>query len=105
MSENKENNSIDSESENSSQNDKDNNNNSENQKESKEEILNNPSSIDEIKNLKQKISQLELKVVNLQKRNKELTKDNLRNDTKLKRMLFVGVRKQLFFENKTNNFK
>ena len=81
-------------------------NNLDNIKESEEVILyNNNSSNEEIKNLKQKIIELESKISHLQKRNNELTKENIRNDTKLKRMSFVGTRKKFFFENCWNKKK
>ena len=80
-------------------------NNLENIKESEEITLMNPNQNKEIKNLKQTIIELESKISHLQKRNNELTKENIRNDSKLKRISFVGVRKNFLFDNKINNFK
>ena len=80
-------------------------NNLENIKESEEIPLMNPNQNKEIKNLKQTIIELESKISHLQKRNNELTKENIRNDSKLKRISFVGVRKNFLFDNKINNFK
>ena len=74
-------------------------------KETDEELLNNKSKIEEIKNLRKKIVELESRNAHLQKRNNELTKENIRSDTKLKRVSFVGTRKNFFFENKKNNFQ
>ena len=81
------------------------NGNLESIKEKDEEGLNNIPKMEEIKNLRQKITELESRNLYLQKRNNELTKDNIRNDTKLKRVSFVGTRKNFFFENKKNNFE
>ena len=44
--------------------------------------------------LREKISELECKIIDLKVKNEELKKDNIQNDSKLKRMSFVGVRKK-----------
>ena len=74
------------------------NGNLESIKEKDEEGLNNIPKMEEIKNLRQKITELESRNLYLQKRNNELTKDNIRNDTKLKRVSFVGTRKNFFLK-------
>ena len=78
--------------------------NLENIKESEEEILYDSSPLEEIKNLRKNIILLESKNSSLQKKIKELTKENLRNDTKLKRISFIGVRKNYSFD-KADNYQ
>ena len=56
-----------------------------------------------ISNLKQKIKILEDQMANLRKRNDELTKNNFHNDRKIKRMSFVGNRKNFLIGIKDNN--
>ena len=56
-----------------------------------------------ISNLKQKIKILEDQMANLRKKNDELTKNNFHNDRKIKRMSFVGNRKNFLIGIKDNN--
>ena len=112
MAENNDDKSSNSESENSNQNNKDSikrniSNDLQKIKESEEgeEIILSTNPVEEIKNLREKISSLESKNSKLQKKVKELTKENIRTDTKLKRISFVGVRKNFSFENKTDSFQ
>ena len=55
--------------------------------------------------LKQKIKKLEDQVANLKKKNDELTKDNIHNDRKMKRISFVGLRKKFTIGAKDNESK
>ena len=112
MTENNDDKSSNSERENSNQNNKDSikrniSNDLEKIKESEEgeEIMLSTNPVEEIKNLREKISSLESKNSKLQKKVKELTKENIRTDTKLKRISFVGIRKNFSFENKTDSFQ
>ena len=53
-------------------------------------------------NLRQKIEQLEEQVINLRKKNDELKKDNIHYKTKLRKMCFVGNRKNFTLGDKDN---
>ena len=57
---------------------------------------------EDIQKLKAKIKKLEEQVINLRKKNDTLTKDNIHNDKKIRRMSFVGTRKQFTIGNKDN---
>ena len=50
-----------------------------------------------IKNLKKKILDLENQIINLRKKNDILIKDNIENDSKIKRMSFIGTRRKFIF--------
>ena len=50
-----------------------------------------------IKNLKTKIIDLENQIINLRKKNDILMKDNIENDSKMKRMSFIGTRRKFIF--------
>ena len=50
-----------------------------------------------IKYLKTKIIALENQIINLRKKNDSLIKDNIENDSKMKRMSFVGTRRKFIF--------
>ena len=53
-----------------------------------------------ISHLKSKIEELESEISNLKDKNDTLKKDNIKNDTKLRRMSFVGIRKKFTFSTK-----
>ena len=53
-----------------------------------------------ISHLKSKIEELESDISNLKDKNDTLKKDNIKNDTKLRRMSFVGIRKKFTFSTK-----
>lgn len=53
-----------------------------------------------ISHLKSKIEELENEISNLKDKNDTLKKDNIKNDTKLRRMSFVGIRKKFTFSSK-----
>ena len=55
--------------------------------------------------LRQKIDQLEEQICNLRKKNDELKKDNIQNNTTIKRMSFVGNRKNFTLGLNDNTYK
>ena len=55
--------------------------------------------IELISNLRNKISELEETIINLRGKNDELKKNNMKNDSMLKRMSFIGIRKNFTFGN------
>jgi chromosome segregation ATPase len=57
---------------------------------------------EDIHNLKLKIKKLEEQVATLKKKNDTLTKDNIHNDKKMKRMSFVGTRKKFAIGSQDN---
>ena len=58
-----------------------------------------------VTNLRLKIEQLEEQVLNLRKKNDELKKDNIQNNSKIRRMSFVGNRKNFTLGNTDNEIK
>ena len=59
------------------------------------EINQNPYEI--INNLKKKIILLENQIINLKKKNDNLRKENIENDSKIRRMSFIGTRRNFLF--------
>ena len=59
------------------------------------DINKNPQEI--INNLRKKIVELENQIINLRKKNDILTKDNIENDSRMKRMSYVGTRRKFMF--------
>ena len=57
----------------------------------------NQNSYEIISNLKKKIILLETQIINLKKKNDILTKENIENDSKMKRMSFIGTRRHFCF--------
>lgn len=53
-----------------------------------------------ISHLKSRIEDLENQISNLREKNDTLKKDNIKNDTKLRRMSYVGIRKKFTFGSK-----
>ena len=52
---------------------------------------------DLITNLKNRIKELEDQIINLRLKNDELTRSNIQNDSKMRKMSFVGIRRKFTF--------
>ena len=52
---------------------------------------------DLITNLRNKIKELEDQIINLRLKNDELTRSNIQNDSKMRKMSFVGIRRKFTF--------
>ena len=64
-----------------------------------EELKGDPQEI--ISKLRNKIIELENRLIDLKDKNEELTKNNIQNKSIMKRMSFVGIRRNFSFSNKT----
>ena len=76
-----------------------------NNKEFKDDFEINQNPRETINNLKRKIKELENQIINLRKKNEILIKDNIENDSRLKRMSYIGTRSRFTFGIKNENNK
>ena len=58
---------------------------------------NDPENQELITNLRNKIKELEDQIINLRNKNDDLTRSNIQNDSKLRKMSFVGLRRKFTF--------